>query len=94
MLDRKGERLDAQEIGIVQQAVEIDTQGMGRELGVQASAQALKRVGVVGLKMELLGQLADDGFNDLAARRVSDCGAARSTDGGRFEQAGSLPAAR
>jgi hypothetical protein len=39
MLDRESQGLDLQELRLTQQSVDIDTQGMSSELGIQASAQ-------------------------------------------------------
>jgi hypothetical protein len=42
MLDRKGKRLDLQEVGITQRAIDIDAQRMCCQLGVQSGTQAPK----------------------------------------------------
>ena len=62
----KGQGLDAQPLGIAQQAIEINTQRVGGQLGIQPSTQPPKAVGVVGLDLELLGQLSIHRFDDLA----------------------------
>lgn len=65
MLNRESQRLDLQEIGIPEQAIEIDTQGMGCELGEKPGAQPPKGMGVIDLNVELLDQLTIDGLDDL-----------------------------
>src|SRR5215813_3200048 len=65
MLDRKSQVFDLQDIGITEQAVKVDAQRMGGEFSQQAGTQAPKGMGMVDLKVELLGQLAVDGFDNL-----------------------------
>ena len=66
MLVGESELLDLQEVGIAQEPIEIDTEGVGSQLGLQAGTQAPERVRMVGFDIELLGQLAVDGLDDLA----------------------------
>ncbi len=70
MLDRKGQGLDLQEGRFADQAVEIDTQGMGSELGVEASAQAPEGMRMINFNTELTGELGIHGFNHLADQVV------------------------
>src|SRR5919202_5844199 len=66
MLDREGEVLDLQEVLTPEQAIEIDTQRMCRQLRIQARAQSAKRVGMVLLDVELLRQLPVYRLDDLS----------------------------
>ncbi len=65
MLDRESQRLDLQESGFAEQAIEIDTQGMSSQLGQKPGAQPPKGMGVIDLNVEVLHQLPVDGFDDL-----------------------------
>jgi hypothetical protein len=51
MLDRKGKRLDLQEVGITQRAIDIDAQRMCCQFGVQSGTQAPKDMDLIGLNM-------------------------------------------
>ena len=75
MLDRESQRLDLQEISFAEQAIQIDTQGMGRQLGQKPGAQPPKGMGVIDLNVELFDQLSIDGLDDLpdGIEGVSDC---------------------
>ena len=66
MLNRKSQGLDLQESWLADQAVEIDTQGMCCELGVEASVQAPEGVSMIDFNLELAGELRIHGFNPLA----------------------------
>ena len=70
MLNRKSQGLDLQESWLADQAIEIDTQGMGCEFGVQASAQAPEGMSIIHFNLELAGELCIHGFNHLADRVV------------------------
>ena len=65
MLDRKGKVLDLHTVLIPDQSIEIDRQGMRRQLRVQACTQAPKTMRMVRADPELLSQLAIDSFNHL-----------------------------
>ena len=47
MLDGKSQRLDLEEGGLSQDAIEIDTKGMCGELAVEAGAQAPESTGMI-----------------------------------------------
>src|SRR5215210_1531153 len=70
MLNRKGQSLDLQEGRLADQAVDIDTQGMCCEFGVEASAQAPEGMRMINFNLELTGELCIHGFNHLANRVV------------------------
>jgi len=70
MLNRKSQGLDLQESGLADQAIEIDTQGMCSQFGVEASAQAPERMRMIDFNLELAGELRIHGFNHLADRVV------------------------
>ena len=53
MLNRKSQRLDLQESWLADQTIEIDTQGMCSEFGVEASAQAPERMRMIDFNLEL-----------------------------------------
>jgi len=38
MLDRESQRLDLQEVGLAEQTIDVDRQGMCGQLGIEASA--------------------------------------------------------
>ena len=59
-----------QESWLADQAVEIDTQGMISEFGVEARAQAPEGMRMIGFNLELAGELCIHGFNDLADRVI------------------------
>ena len=65
MLDRKSQGLDLQESWLADQAIEIDTQGMGSEFGIEASAQAPEGMRMIDFNLELAGELCIHGFNHL-----------------------------
>ena len=71
MLDRERERFDLQESRFAGQAIDIDTQGMRSQFGIQASAQTPEGMSVIDLNIELAGELCIDSFNHLADRIVS-----------------------
>ena len=71
MLDRERERFDLQESRFADQAVDVDTQGMRSQFGIQASAQTPKGMSVIDLNIELAGKLCIDRFNHLADRILS-----------------------
>ena len=88
MLDREGQRLDLQEIWLSELTVDIDAEGMSGELGIKPCDIAPKGMGMVGLDVELFGELTVDRLDDLAhgvvepllvpwAAVVSDCIVAR-----------------
>jgi len=60
------ERLDLEPVGVAQQAVEVEAEGVCGELGREAGAQAAEGVGVVVGEAELLRELGVDGLDDLA----------------------------
>lgn len=66
----KGQRLDLQEIWLTQHTVDVDTEGVRCEFGVESGTQPSKRMSMVGLDVQLLRELAIDGLNDLANRVV------------------------
>ena len=66
MLVREGESLDLQEVSLAEQAVNVDGQGVRREFGVESGTQAPKGVGMIGFDVELVVELAIDGFDNLA----------------------------
>ena len=66
MLNRKSQGLDLQEGRLTDQAIEIDTQGVCGEFGVETSAQAPEGVSMIDFNLELAGELCIDGFNHLA----------------------------
>ena len=66
MLDWEGQGLDLQEIWLTEQAIDIDAKGMCSELGIEPGAEAPKGMCMVGFDLELFGELAVNGFNDLA----------------------------
>ena len=70
MLNRKSQGLDLQEVRLADQAVEIDTQGMSSEFGVEASTQAPEGMRMIDFNLELAGELGIHGFNHLADRVV------------------------
>lgn len=70
MLDWKSQGLDLQESWLADQAIEIDTQGMCSEFGVEASAQTPERMRMIDFNLELAGELCIHGFNHLADRVV------------------------
>ena len=70
MLDRERERFDLQEGRFADQAVDVDTQGMRSQFGIQSSAQTPECMGVIDLNIELAGELCIDSFNHLADRVV------------------------
>ena len=70
MLVGEGQILDLQEIWLAQQTVDVDTEGMCGELGIESGTQPSKRMSMVGLDVQLLRELAIDGLNDLANRVV------------------------
>ena len=69
MLVGERQSLDLQEVGVAEQAVEVEAEGVGGQLRVQAGGEARKRVGVVDLNVELLLELVVDGLDDLASAR-------------------------
>ena len=66
MLVWEGKGLDLQEVLLTEQAVEIDAQGVGRQLGIKPSTQAPESMGMVDLDVKLLRELAINGLDDLA----------------------------
>ena len=70
MLNRKSQGLDLQESGFTDQAIEIDTQGMSSEFGIEASSQAPERMRMIDFNLELAGKLCIHGFNHLADRVI------------------------
>jgi len=62
---RECQRLDVQDVGLLQQAIDTEAQRMGRQLGEQAGTQPVKALSMVHLEVELLRQLAVDRFDDL-----------------------------
>ena len=51
----EGEGLDLEPVGVPQQAVEVEAEGVGGELGVEPGAQAREGMGVMTGEAELLG---------------------------------------
>ncbi len=51
MLDRERELLDLQEVIVPEEAIEIDTERMGRQLGIQACAEPAEGMGMVRLNI-------------------------------------------
>jgi hypothetical protein len=70
MLDRKSQGLNLQEVGLADQAIEIDAQGMRSKFGIEASAQAPAGMGMIDFNLELAGELCIHRFNHLADRVV------------------------
>ena len=66
MLDRKGKSLDLQEVWTAQEAIDMDAQRVCCQFGVQSGTQAPEGVSVIGLNVELVGQLIVDRLNDLS----------------------------
>lgn len=62
----KRQGFDGQDGRLSQEAVETGAQRMGGEFRVQVAAQVTKALGMVDLNAKLFGQLAGDGFDDLA----------------------------
>src|SRR5215212_9273709 len=60
----KGQSLDAQEVWIAQEPLQIEAQGVRRQLRIQPRAEAGKAMRMVVLQMELLAQLAIDRLHD------------------------------
>jgi hypothetical protein len=56
---------DTQEGIVPQEAIEPETQGMGREFGQEARGEAPEGMRMVGLDMQLLDSLTVDGFDAL-----------------------------
>src|SRR4030065_2138972 len=65
MLIRESQGLDLKEIWLTQKAIDVNAQGMSRQLTVQTSTQSPKGVGIVLLNRELSRQLAVDGLDQL-----------------------------
>lgn len=70
MLNGKSQCLDLQEGRLTQQAVDVNTQRMSRQFGVEASTQTPKGVCVIGFDLELIGELCIHRLNHLADRIV------------------------
>ncbi len=70
MLNRKSQGLDLQEVGLADQAIEIDAQGMGCQFSVEASTQAPEGTGMIDFDLELIGKLCVHSFNHLADRVI------------------------
>src|SRR5512145_2551815 len=70
MLNRKSQSFDLQESWLADQAIEIDTQGMRSEFGVEASTQAPEGVSMIDFDLELTGELSIHGLNHLTDRIV------------------------
>ena len=66
MLNRKGQRLDLQEGWLTDQGVEIDTQGMCSQFGIETSAQPPEGMRMIHFNMELSGELCINRFDHLA----------------------------
>ena len=54
MLVGEGQSLDLQEIWLACQTVDVDTEGMCGELGIESGTQPSKRMSMVGLDVQLL----------------------------------------
>jgi hypothetical protein len=68
MIDRESQSLDLQEVRLAQKTIEIDAKCMCGEFGIETCTEAPKRMGMIGLDVELLSQLAIDGFDHLSSR--------------------------
>ena len=66
MLDREGKGFNLKKVSLLEETIEIDTKGMSSQLCVKSSTEAPERMGMIRFDVELLGQLAIDGFNQLA----------------------------
>ena len=77
MLNRKSQGLDLQEGWLPEQTIDVDTQCMRRQFGVEASAYAPKGVGVIDFNVELIGELCIHRFNHLTHRVVKALDRAR-----------------
>ena len=62
LVEREGERLEVEDLGDAEQAIEPDTQGMGGELGGEARRQSPEAMGMVGFDVELERELIVDGL--------------------------------
>ncbi len=76
----KGESLDLKEVGLTQQAIDVNTKGVSGEFGVETGAQAPKGRGVIGFDVQVFGQLGVDGLNDLAHGVEQTANRARQLD--------------
>ena len=70
MLNGKSQGLDLEEGRLADQAVEIDTQGMCCEFGVETSTQTPEGMSMIDFNLELAGELCIHGFNHLADRVI------------------------
>ena len=66
MLVGKSQSLDLQEVRLSQQSIDVDTESVRCELGIEPGAKPSKRVSMIGLNIQLLGELSIDGLNNLA----------------------------
>lgn len=66
MLVGESERLDLESLGVSEEAIEVEAEGVRGELGVEPGAEAPERVGLMGGEAELLRQLVVDRLDDLA----------------------------
>jgi len=55
MLVRESQGFDLQEVRLAQETIDVNTQGMRGELGIQAGTQAPKGIGMIGFDVKLLG---------------------------------------
>src|SRR6266487_6068570 len=77
MLNWKSQRLDLQEGRLTEQTIDVDTQGMCSEFGVEASAQAPEGMGIIDFNVKLIGELRVHCFNHLTNRVVKTLDRAR-----------------
>src|SRR5512147_2488749 len=66
MLDRESQCLDVQEIWLSELTIDVDAKGVCGELGVKPGAQSPEGMSTVGFDVELFGELAVDGLDNLA----------------------------
>jgi hypothetical protein len=62
----KGQGFDLQPVLLAEQPIEIETQGMGGQLGIQAGVQHPEAVSMIALNLKMLRQLPVHRFDDLA----------------------------
>ena len=87
MLVGERQRLDLEPVGIAQQVVEGEAEGMRGELRREAGAQTPEGMGMVASEAELRGQLVIDGLDDLAG----GVAAARPQRGAAAADGGAAP---
>ncbi len=65
MLIRERQALDLQKVCVAHEPIQVNTDSMRCQLGVQSCTESPKSMGMVRLDMKLPGQLAVDRFDDL-----------------------------